>query len=99
MSDIAKWGILAAGAVVLIGLIFALPFVDFIDLSAFSEAISNIVDIASPFFRTGRGIINYFLSPFGRTLLTGIMGWLLGKHFLLTGIKITTWAYHFIFRG
>lgn len=99
MSDIAKWGILAAGAVLLIGLIFALPFVDFIDLSAFSNAINTLVVNLSPFFKTARGLVNYFLSPFGRTVLTGIMGWLVGKSFLMTTIKITSWAYHFIFRG
>ena len=99
MSDIAKWALLGAGAVLLIGLIFALPFVDFIDLSEFSNAITQFVNILSPYFRSARGIINYFISPFGRTLLTGIMGWLIGKSFLMTGIKITSWAYHFIFRG
>lgn len=99
MSDVVKWGLLGVGAVLLIGLIFALPFVQFIDLTKFSENIAVIVNTAGDYLRTARGIINLFLPPFGRTVLTGIMGWLIGKTFLMNGIKIITWAYHFIFRG
>ncbi len=99
MSDVAKWALLAVGAVALIALIMALPIVGFIDIEELTSSIAKVVNIVGPHFQTGRGIINNFLSPFGRTLLTGIMGWLVGKFALTTGIKITTWAYHYIFKG
>lgn len=98
MSDAVKWGLLVAGAVVVIGLVFALPFTDFINLDEFSAQISIIVQHAGDFFRSARGIINNFLSPFGRTMLTGLMGWLFGKFAIMTTIKISTWVYHFIFK-
>lgn len=99
MSNAVKWALLAAGAVVLIGLVFALPFVDFANLTEFSNEIAVIVNYCGDFLQAGRGIINNFLSPFGRIVLSGIMGWLVGKNLLMIGIKITTWAYHFIFKG
>lgn len=99
MSDVVKWGLLGAGAVLLIGMIVALPFVDFINLKEFSANMAVIVETIGEYLKTARGIVNMFLSPFGRTILTGIMGWLVGKTFLMNGIKIITWAYHFVFRG
>lgn len=99
MSTVAKWALLGAGAVVLIGLVFALPFVGSIDLNEFSANISTIVNVCGDFFSNARGLINNFLTPVGRTILTGLMGWLFGKRFLMVAIQIVTWAYHFIFRG
>lgn len=98
MSDIAKWGLLAAAAVLLVGLIFALPFVQYIDLGQFGVAINNIVSVCADFFADARGLINCFLLPFGRTLLSGIMIWLIGKWALMNGIKIVVGIYHFIFK-
>lgn len=71
MSDVAKWALLVAGAVLIIGLIVALPFVQFIDAGQLSAAVSNIVSIAGDAFRFGRGLINLFLLPFGRKVVTG----------------------------
>lgn len=98
MSDIAKWALLAAGAALLIGMIMALPFIEFIDFGQFSQVIANITGIAAEAFRFGRGLINLFLLPFGRTIFTGLMVWLCGKWVIMTGIKIVAWAYHFIFK-
>lgn len=98
MSDIAKWALLVAGIVILIALIVALPFVDFIDLGEFENALNNVVNIAGDAFQFARGLINCFLLPFGRTIVTGLMFWLLGKWAIMIGIKITAWAYHFIFK-
>lgn len=99
MSDVVKWGLLTAAAVLLVGLIFALPFVQYIDLGEFAGAINNIVNICAEFFADARGLINCFLLPFGRTLLSGVMVWLFGKWAIMNGIKIVAWIYHFIFRG
>lgn len=99
MSNAIKWALLAAGAVLLIGLVMALPFVDFIDFGEFGIAITNIVNVAGNFFWSARGLINCFLLPFGRTVLSGILIWLFGKWAITISIKTVTWVYHFVFRG
>lgn len=98
MSDIVKWGLLVAGAVAALALVLALPFVEFIDAGQLAAAIANIATIAGDGFRFGRGLINCFLLPFGRTLVTGIMFWLIGKRVILVGIKVATWIKHYIFK-
>ena len=99
MSDIVKWGLLAAGAVALIALIVSLPFVQYIDIARLSSVVVSLVDIAGDAFIFGRGLINNFLTPFGRTVLSGIMFYLLSKWVLTLSIKISAWVYHFIFKG
>lgn len=98
MSDIAKWALLAAGAVALIALIVALPFVEFINLGEFSNSLGTIVAYAGDALLMARKLINNFFSPFGRGVLTGLLIWLLGKNFMMVGIKIGAWIYHFIFK-
>lgn len=98
MSDIAKWALLVAGAVAFIALILALPFVEFINVSEFTAALSNVVNIAGDAFLFGRGLINNFLLPFGRTIVSGLMFWLFGKWAITITIKIGAWVYHFIFK-
>ncbi len=98
MSDIAKWALLAAGAALLIGLIMALPFVEFIDFGQFGAILADITSIAGDALRFGRGLINMFLLPFGRKIFSGLMVWLFGKWAIMTSIKIVAWAYHFIFK-
>lgn len=98
MSDVAKWALLVAGALALIALIVTLPFVEFIDLDEFSSILTNITNIAGDAFRFGRGLINLFLLPFGRKILSGLMIWLIGKWAILIGIKTGAWIYHFIFK-
>ena len=98
MSDIVKWGILIAGAVALILLVVTLPFVQFIDFGEFGALINNVVTVVGSAFQNARGLINNFLTPFGRGLLSGIMVYLFGKWAITIGIKITAWIYHFIFK-
>lgn len=98
MSDIAKWTLLVAGALALIALILALPFVEFINLDEFTAALSNVVSIAGGAFQFGRGLINNFFLPFGRTVASGLIWWLIGKWAITITIKITAWIYHFIFK-
>lgn len=99
MSNIVKWGILAASVVAFVALLMTLPFAQFFNLSEFSSALNGISTICGNAFKFGRGIVNNFLTPFGRTILTGIIGYLIGKFFYTISIKIIAWIQHFIFRG
>ena len=98
MSDVAKWAILVAGALVLIAAVLSLPFVEFINFDEFGAAISNVISVAGDAFTFGRGLINSFLLPFGRHVFTGLLYWLFGKWMITTAIKIGAWIYHFIFK-
>ena len=98
MSDAIKWGLLVAGALLVIGLIVALPFTNFIDLSALTNNINGLVYYAGDSFRAARGFINNFFTPFGRTVLSGLMFYLVGRWIITMTIKLTVWVYHFIFK-
>lgn len=98
MSDAIKWGLLAAGIVIIIGLIVALPITSGLNVAEFTSMINTLVNIAGTAFTSARGIINNFLTPFGRTLLTGLLYYLFGKFFITISIKIGSWVYHFIFK-
>lgn len=98
MSDIAKWALLIAGAIALIALIVALPVAEYINPSEFGNLIGQLVDLAGNVFRSGRGLLNNFLTPFGVTVLSGLIIWFLAKGFLTMGIKIGVWVYHWIFK-
>lgn len=99
MSNAIKWALLTAGALMLIGLVMALPFVQFIDFGEFGTAVNNIVSVVGNLFSSARGLINSFLLPFGRTVLTGLLVWFFGKWAIMVSIKIATGIYHFVFRG
>lgn len=98
VSDIAKWALLVAGALALIGLILALPFAEFLNVGELSTAISNVVSVAGSSFGTVRGLLNNFLLPFGRDVLSGLLVYFFCKWIITIGIKITAWIYHFIFK-
>ena len=98
MSDIAKWALLVAGALVFLGLILQLPFVEFINVEEFLSALGNIASIAGDAFTFARGLLNNFFLPFGRKIITGLLIWLIGKWALQISIKIGAWVYHFIFK-
>lgn len=98
MSDIAKWALLVAGAVALIALIVALPFMQGINVSEFTSSITSIVTVAGSSFNVARRIINQFLTPVGRNILSGLLVYLFAKFLITMGIKIATWIYHFIFK-
>lgn len=98
MSDAIKWGLLIAGAVIIIGLIVALPFMEFLNVGEFTNLIAQLVNVAGDGFAFGRGLLNNFLTPFGRTALTGLLFWMFGKWAITVSIKVVIWAYHFIFK-
>ena len=47
MSNAIKWALLTAGAVLLVGLVLALPFVDVINFGELSGAVSNLAVLYS----------------------------------------------------
>lgn len=98
MADVAKWALLVAGAIIIIALICALPFMEFVDAGEFANLISRLVDVAGGGFVFARGLINNFLTPFGRTALTGLLYWMFGKWAITIAVKIVIWVYHFIFK-
>lgn len=99
MSNVVKWGILAAAVVALIALIVALPFNQYISVGEFSSALSGVTAICGKYFKFGRGLINNFFSPFGRSCITGLLFYWIGGFFVKIAIKIVAWVQHFIFRG
>ena len=98
MSEIVKWGLLVAAAVATIAIIVSLPFASYIDGTAFGQQVSILLSHVSGALMQARGLVNNFLSPLGRNILTGIMVYLLAKYFLLMVVKISSWIYHFIFK-
>jgi hypothetical protein len=99
MSDVVKWALLGAGLVVLIGLVSNLPIVSYINFSQFNTALGNIINVVGVTFKRSRSLINLFLLPFGRTILSGLIIWLFGKWAIMVSVKTVAWVYHFIFRG
>lgn len=98
MGDAIKWGLLIAGLVAIIAIIISLPFVDFIDLASFTESITTLTSIVGGFFYKARCLLNNFLSPVGRVILSGILIWLIGKWAIKVALNIVVWVYHFIFK-
>lgn len=98
MAEFIKWGLLGVAIVALISLVVSLPFMDFLDLGELSTQITNVVIIMGDYLTSARGLINIFLPPFGRTVLSGVLGYIMLKWVFLIGIKTTTWVYHFIFK-
>lgn len=98
MSDIAKWALLVAGMVAIIALIVALPIFDIINVDELTNTVSSIATICSNALQSARGLINYFLTPFGRNILTVVIGYEFGKFAYKWGIKILAYAYKWIFK-
>lgn len=98
MSDAVKWALLVAAALVIIGMVVTLDYMDYIDLNTFSSAVSSVISVVGNGFNFGRGIINNLLSPWARVALSGLMYWIIGKELILWTIKVSVWVYHFIFK-
>lgn len=98
MGEVAKWAILAAILISIIGIVVAFPISSYIDLGVYTSGIATIVTYAADGFRFARALINNFFSPWARTALSGLMIWLVGKWLLTYTVKIITWVYHFIFK-
>ena len=99
MSDGVKWFILGAALVsILSGVIMAVPVLEYMDVTVFSGAISTLVQYGRDAFIFGRGLLNNLLSPWARSAVSGLMIWLVGKTFFMWGLKVASWAYHWIFK-
>lgn len=98
MSNAIKWALLLAGLIAIIALIMSLPVADAIDLSTFSSALTSITSIVGGFFYKARCLLNNFLLPAGRTILSGLLIWLIGKWAIKVSLNIVVWCYHFIFK-
>lgn len=98
MGEFAKWGILVAGALAIVAIIFSLPFVEGIDLAEFSANVAGFLNLVSDYLIVGRGIINNFLTPAGAFTLNIVIGWVIGRKFITTTLRILVSIYHFIFK-
>lgn len=98
MGDVVKWGLLVAGIILLISLIAALPFLEFMNLEELTGALSSVVTICGGAFKFARGLLNNFLSPFGRVAATGLIYWVICKPFILQSIQYIVQVYHYIFK-
>lgn len=99
MGNAVKWALLAAGVVALIALIVAFPISQYIDTSVFKNAITSFAKVIENYITPARGFINFFLSDWAVTALSGLLIWILGKRFIFFAVKIAINIYHFIFRG
>lgn len=98
MGDVVKWGLLVAGIILLISLVASLPFLEFMNLEELSSALSSVVTICGGAFKFARGLLNNFLSPFGRVAATGLIYWVICKPFILQAIQYIVQVYHYIFK-
>lgn len=98
MGDIVKWGLLVTGIVLLISMVSQLPFLELLNLDELTGAISGIVSVCSGVFRFGRGLINNFLTPFGRGAASGLIFWVICKPFIMQSIQYLVMVYHYIFK-
>lgn len=100
MSDIAKWAILVAGFLAAIVAICTLPFVSFLPsgIADTVDYLSGAVEIVKPYASNARGLINLFLFPFARNMLSGCLLYLMFKRLMTLSVKISAWAFHFIFK-
>lgn len=98
MGEVAKWALLAAGIVLLIGMILVLPFTGFLDTTKLATGIADFVGIMQPYLISARGLLNNFFTPFGRVVINGLLLYLLAKWVVKLGVKLVAWVYHFIFK-
>lgn len=98
MGDVIKWGLLVAGIIVVIAMVAELPFLEFMNLDELTGAISSVVSICGDVFRFARGLINNFLTPFGRVAASGLIFWVICKPYILQGIRYLVMVYHYIFK-
>ena len=98
MGDVVKWGLLVAGIILLVAMIAELPFLEFMNLDELVTAVSSVVEICAGVFKFARGLINNFLTPFGRTAATGLIFWVICKPFIMQAIQYIVMIYHYIFK-
>lgn len=98
MSDIAKWGLLAAGAALIIAAIIGLPIYAAINIPALGNVLSQFLSIITPYVGFARGLINFMVLPVAIPVLDIIIAYVIMRPILLFGIKITKIGYTWIFK-
>ena len=98
MSNAVKWGLLVAGVVIIIALVAELPFLQFLNLDELSSAVANVVSICGSAFQFARGLVNNFLTPFGRVAATGLLYYGICRPFIINAILNLVYIYHYIFK-
>lgn len=98
MGDVVKWGLLVAGILIVVSMIAGLPFLDFLNLDELTGAVSQVVSVCGGAFHFARGLINNFLTPFGRGAASGLIFWVICKPFIMTAIQYLVMIYHYIFK-
>lgn len=99
MSDVVKWGLLAAGVAILIGLVMVLPVGNLSLIGNVGTYLNSLLTVCGGALNSARGLINCFLFEEVRPFLSGLMIWLLFKWAASLAVKITAWIYHFVLRG
>ena len=99
MGEVAKWAILAVVLVSVVAIIIAFPIAEGMNVSVFVLAINTIVRVAGNAFLFARGLINNFFSPWARSILSGLFGWLIAKWLYTYGLKVIVWVNKYIFKG
>lgn len=98
MTDLAKWALLLAGLVAIVALIVALPIFDIINVDELTAAISGIATLTSQALIAARGIVNCFLTPVGRTILSVVIGYMILRFLYRWGVQLVSLAYKWIFK-
>lgn len=98
MSDALKWTLLATTLILLVGLVCALPLTNGINLVELGDGMSTIVHYCGNALTCVRGFINNLLTPIGRTILTGVLYYIMFKFVFVIGINVVTWVYKWIFK-
>lgn len=100
MSNIAKWAILVAGFLALIAIILTFPFVQYLPqgIQVISFNMHSFVCNIEKYAYSARSLLNIFLYDFARDMLSACLMYLMFKKLFTLGIKVTTWAFHFIFK-
>lgn len=103
MSEIAKWGLLVAGAVVILGMIFGLVAGEIpggLDtlVETLARLVMQLVGVIREGLYFGRGFVNLFTFPGYEWLVSLVITYLIGRWFFQLSSKIVIWIYHYIFK-
>ena len=98
MSEIVKWGLLVAGMVAMIAILFSIPLFDGIDLSSLTSTINQFTGVISPYIGFARGLINYLVLPQAIPIVNVILIYILIKPFVIGGIHLIRGIYSWIFK-
>ncbi len=97
MSDIAKWGLLVAGIVIIVGLIVATGAMTGLTSSIeyVGSTFASFSNIVAPYFVFAKGFLNHFFPPL---LLNAVIAWSIMKPFATWTIKLIKFVYSWIFK-